>query len=113
MKARSRKAPTHRRGTTNVYADLGYHAPETNLVKGQLVRKIAELVAERGLTETEVATLLGIPEPELSKMLRGQFRGFCLFTLMKCLTHLGQDVRIIVRPRNDRRRTGVLSVTFQ
>lgn len=81
-------------------------------MKRQLVSKIAELVAERDMTESEAATLLGIPQPKLSKMLCGQFRGFCLFTLMKCLTQLGQDVRIIVRQREDGRRRGVLSVTF-
>ena len=112
MRTPSHKRPIHRRGTTNVYADLGYRAPESMLVKGQIVSKIAELVAERGMTEVEAATLLGIPQPDLSKMLHGQFRGFCLFTLMKCLTQLGQDVRIIVRHRRDGRKRGVLSVTF-
>jgi hypothetical protein len=36
------RGATHRRGTTNVYADLGYRAPETMLVKAHLVSRIAE-----------------------------------------------------------------------
>lgn len=110
----SRKHATHRRGTTNVYADLGYRAPESMLVKAQLVSRIAELLAERGMTQTQTqaATVLGIPQPSLSKMLRGQFRGFSERKLMDCLTQLGQEVQIVVRQRPDDRSTGAVSVTF-
>jgi predicted XRE-type DNA-binding protein len=112
MSPRSRKQPSHRRGSTNVYADLGYRAPESMLVKAQLVSRIAELLAERGMTQTQAATVLGIPQPKLSKMLRGQFRGFSERKLMDCLTQLGQDVQIVVRQRPDQCSTGAVSVTF-
>jgi predicted XRE-type DNA-binding protein len=88
MRARSRKPATHRRITINVYADLGYHAPESMRAKAQLVSRVAELLAERGMTETEVATLLGISQPKLSKVFRGQFRRLPLCKLMECLTQL-------------------------
>ena len=42
--------------------------------KAQLVSRVAELLAERGMTEAEAATLLGISQPKLSKVLRGHFR---------------------------------------
>ena len=114
MTAHSRKQATHRRGTTNVYADLGYRAPESMLVKAQLVSRIVELLAERGMTQiqNQAAAVLGIPQPKLSKMLRGQFRGFSERKLMDCLTQLGQDVQIVVRQRPDNRSTGAVSVTF-
>lgn len=57
---RVRSWVTHRRGITNVYTDLGYRAPESMLVKGQLVSRIAELLAERGMTQAPV--LLDIPQ---------------------------------------------------
>lgn len=112
MRSRPRKQPSHRRGSTNVYADLGYRAPESMLVKAQLVSRIAELLAKRGMTQTQAATVLGIPQPKLSKMLRGQFRGFSERKLMDCLTQLGQDVQIVVRQRPDERSTGAVSVAF-
>jgi predicted XRE-type DNA-binding protein len=112
MRAASHKRASYRRGDTNVYADLGYRAPETMRVKAQLVRRITELLAERGMTQAEAATVLGIPQPKLFKMLRGQFRGFSLYKLMVCLTHLGQDVHIIISPGPDQRSTGRLSVGF-
>lgn len=112
MSARSHKQAGHPRGSTNVYAELGSRAPESMLVKAQLVSRIAELLSERGMTQTQAATVLGIPQPKLSKMLRGQFRGFSVHKLMECLTQLGQDVHIVIRQRPDQRSTGALSVTF-
>jgi len=99
-------------GSANVYADLGSRTPENMLVKAQLVSKIADLLAERGFTQTKAAELLGIPQPKLSKMLRGQFRGFSERKLMDCLTRLGQDVDIVVRSASGARRQGAISVSF-
>ena len=75
MKTRTTKSVSHQRGSTNVYADLGYKSADDMLVKAQLVTTIAEILAERGYTQTKAAEVLGIPQPKLSKMLRGQFRG--------------------------------------
>lgn len=98
-------------GSANVYADLGMPAPGEMLVKAQLVSKIAALLAERGLTQAKAAVVLGIPQPKLSKMLRGQFRGFSERKLMDCLTRLGQNVNIVVRSAPARER-GAISVSF-
>lgn len=112
MNAHSREQASYRQGNTNVYADLGYRAPESMLVKAQLVTRITELLAERSLTQTTAATLLGVPQPRLAKMLRGQFREFSEHRLLQCLLLLGQDVHIIVHPRQDQRSTGTVSATF-
>jgi predicted XRE-type DNA-binding protein len=89
MKIRPRGHASDCQGSTNLYADLGYRAPESMLVKAQLVTRIAERLAGRDMTETRAATTLGIPQPKLSKMLRGQFRGFSERKLMGYLTQLG------------------------
>jgi predicted XRE-type DNA-binding protein len=81
-------------------------------VKAQLVGRIGELLAERGIPQIEAASLLGIPQLMLSKVLRGELRGVCLYELLKCFTHLGYDVHIVIQPRPDQRSTGTLSVTF-
>lgn len=82
-------------------------------MKAQLAGRITELLAERGMPQSEAAALLSVPEPKLYKLLRGQFRAFSLFELLKCFTHLGYDVHIVIRPRPDNRSTGTLSVTFR
>jgi predicted XRE-type DNA-binding protein len=88
MKTRTAKSVSHQRGSTNVYADLGYKSADEMLVKAQLVTTIADILTERGYTQTK---------PKLSKMLRGQFRGFSERKLMDCLTLLGRDIEIVVR----------------
>jgi len=92
MDAHSRGQPGDCHGSTNVYADLGYRAPESMLEKAQLVSRITELLAEKGLSQITAATLLGVPQPKLSKMLRGQFRGFSEQKLLGCLMQLRQGV---------------------
>jgi predicted XRE-type DNA-binding protein len=93
MTAHSRRQATHRRGTTNVYADLGYRAPDSMLVKAQLVSKLAELLAVRRMMQARGAIELGIPRSELSNVLCGQFRKFCERELLSWLTILGRDIQ--------------------
>ena len=68
-----------------------------NPVKAQLARKIASLMRERGLRQIEAA-LFGVKQPDVSKLLRGDFRQFSLERLLRFLVALGQDVEISVRP---------------
>jgi predicted XRE-type DNA-binding protein len=104
--------PDYEIGSSNVYADLGRAAAGNLLIKAQLVSKIGEILEERGMTQAKAATLLGIPQPKLSSMLRGQFRGLSERKLMDCLTRLGQDVQINVRHAPKTQAQGVLSVVF-
>jgi predicted XRE-type DNA-binding protein len=71
---------------------VGLLRAESMLVKAQLVSRITELLAEKGLSQITAATLLGVPQPKLSKMLRGQFRGFSEQKLLGCLMQLRQGV---------------------
>jgi predicted XRE-type DNA-binding protein len=82
----------------NVYADLGFPDAEEMLVKAQLAVKIAEILRERGWGQQQAAKVLGLTQPKLSKMLRGQFRGVSEMKMMDCLVRLGRAVKIVVRP---------------
>lgn len=97
-------------GTGNVYADLGYPDADAMQVKAQLVSKIAEIIHRRGLTQVEAARLLGLTQPKISTMLRGQFRGFSERKLIDCLTSLGRDVQIVIKEAPPRRPSGKLTV---
>ncbi|TAM79636.1 MAG: XRE family transcriptional regulator [Acidobacteria bacterium] len=98
-------------GRRNVYADLGYPDPDDMMVKAQLVTKIGDIIRQRGLTQDKAAELLGLTQPKISKLLKGQFRGVSERRLLRCLTSLGRDVEIVVKPA-PRRRAGRLSVLF-
>ena len=94
--------------TTNVYADLGRADAAEMLIKAQLAAKISEIIARRHLTQAAAAQRLRMPQPKVSKMLRGQFRGISEDRTMRCLAALGHDVRIVVKPA--RKGRGSLAV---
>ena len=99
-------------GSRNVYADLGYPDAEEMLVKAQLVSKIAEIIQQRRLTQVEAARLLGLTQPKVSALLRGQFLGFSERRLIDCLTSLGRDVQILIKETPQRRAGGKLTVVI-
>jgi predicted XRE-type DNA-binding protein len=82
----------------NVYEQLGFPDAEEMLVKAQLVTQIAEILRERGWSQQQAAKVLGLTQPKLSKMLRGQFRGISEMKMMDCLVRLGRAVKIVVGP---------------
>lgn len=94
---------TIEKGSTNVYADLGRADADEMLVKAQLAVKIAETIKRRHLTQADAAKILGMPQPKVSEMLRGRFRGISEDRMMRCLAALGHDVRIIVKPTREGR----------
>lgn len=61
-------------GSNNIFADLGFPNAEEHLVKVQLVFKIDTVRKKRRLKQVEAGRLFGICQPDVSKMLRGDFR---------------------------------------
>jgi predicted XRE-type DNA-binding protein len=85
-------------GSDNVFADIGVPNPEGALLKAQLARQINHIVEQRGLSQTNVATLLGIAQPKVSNLNVGRLRGFSVERLIRFLTLLGNEVKIVLRP---------------
>src|SRR6266850_2405801 len=85
-------------GSGNVFRDIGLRNPEQHLIKAQLMLKIDRLMKERGIKQSDAAKLFGVKQPDVSKMLRGDFRQFSVERLLRFLVALGQDVEIVVRP---------------
>jgi predicted XRE-type DNA-binding protein len=89
------------RSSGNVFADIGLPDANEHLIKAKLVVKIDTLMRERGLKQVDAAKLFGVKQPDVSKMLRGDFRQFSVERLMRILVALGQDVEIVVKPHRD------------
>lgn len=100
---------TVERGSGNVFADLDRPDADIHLVKAALVSRIDAIVRRRGLTQVEAARLLGLSQPDVSRLLRGDFREYSIERLLRLLTALGRDVEIVIR-RSRSRRPGRLTV---
>jgi predicted XRE-type DNA-binding protein len=103
---------TIKKGSRNVYSDLGFPDSEDMLIKAQLVTKIAEIIQQRRLTQAQAAKLLRLTQPKISRLLRGEFRGISERRLLQCLTRLGRDVQIIVKQTPPQRAQGRLTIRF-
>ncbi len=91
--------PAYKHSSGNVFADLGISQPEEALAKAELAARIGRLIAARHLTQAAAAKLLGVDQPKVSALLRGQLAGFSSDRLIRFLTLLGNDVDIVVRRR--------------
>lgn len=99
-------------GSGNVYADLGMRDADEMRVKAQLAAKSAEIIKARKWTQQHAAGLLGMTQPKLSNMLRGQFRGVSETKMLECLAKLGRDVQIVVGPNRQSDVEGHIEVVF-
>ena len=86
------------RSSGNVFADLGLPDAETLKIKTGLVGEIRNAIPALGLTQQAAATRMGIPQPKVSCMMRGDFTNLSERKLMDCLNRLGYDIEIRVRP---------------
>jgi predicted XRE-type DNA-binding protein len=97
-----------------VFADLNLPNPEDALAKAELARQIGQVIAERGLTQTKAAELLGLDQPKISALMRGKLSGFSTDRLLRILNDLGQEIEIVIRRgrnANGRGHTRVLAMT--
>ena len=97
-------------GSRHVFKDLGGPNAEEHLVKAQLVFKIDTIMKKSRLKQVAAAALFGIRQPDVSKMLRGDFRQFSVERLLRFLVALDQDVQIVVKPHHDRKNAPALQV---
>jgi predicted XRE-type DNA-binding protein len=109
MKTKARKAATRiTEGGANVFADLGLPNAEQELLKAQLTLQLYTILKRSGMTQMEIAKVLGIHQPQVSLLMRNRAGTYSVGRLMEFLTALRQDVEITVRPT--RRQHGALSV---
>lgn len=87
----------------NVFADLGLPDADELDPKAELVYKLGRMIADRRLTQAQTAEILGINQPKVSALLRGQLDGFSVERIMRFLVALGNDVEIVVKPTSQQR----------
>ena len=81
----------------NVFADVGLPDADKLKIKSGLVIEITKAVRNLGLSQEEAGRRMGLPQPKLSGLLRGDFSNVSERKLMDCLNRLGYDIEIKVR----------------
>jgi predicted XRE-type DNA-binding protein len=90
-----------RRGSGNIFADLGLPNGDEHLLKARVVMFIGQRIEQLELTQHAAAKRMGVSQPDVSNILRGRFEGFSLERLLGFVRALGSDVEIRVkRPAN-------------
>ncbi len=88
-------------GSGNVFADLGLPDADKLKIKSGLVIQITKAIRNLNLTQKAAAERMGIPQPKMSAMMRGDFSNLSERKLMDCLNRLGYDIEIKVRPASE------------
>lgn len=87
---------------------LGLPEAEDSVLRAELMRKIAEIIAGRSLTQVRAGELMHMDQPRVSALLKGKIGKFSTDRLLKALSDLGQDVELRITPA--RRGKGRLHV---
>ena len=85
----------------NVFADLGLPDADKLKVKSGLMIEITKAVRRLGLTQEEAGRRMGLPQPKVSALLRGDLANLSERKLMDAQNRLGYDIEITVRPTAD------------
>jgi len=90
-----------RRGSGNVFADLGFPTWEAaNLqLRSHLMIQLRKALDARQLTQAAAARLLGISQPRVSDLVRGRIDRFSIDALIQLLDKAGIEVRLTTRTK--------------
>jgi len=82
--------------TGNIYEDIGLDDSAGMKLKAEAVMILSDVIAAKGMTQAQAAEALGIDQPKISKILRGQFRSISLDKIFSYLNALDKDINIKV-----------------
>jgi predicted XRE-type DNA-binding protein len=94
----------------NAYRDLGFSDAEERLAKADLARRIGALIAQEGLTQQRAAAVLGVDQPKVSALMRGNLTGFSMDRLLRFALALGYDVDLTLHRRHEPGAAGSMRV---
>ena len=96
----------------NVFADLGLEDAEELFTRGKIGIEVLHLLKQRNLKQREISKLLGIPQPEVSYLMRGEFQRFSEGKLLTFLKRLDTEISLHLRPRHAATQTGETVVSL-
>lgn len=95
----------------NIFADLGLPDADHHFLKAKIVAELYRLVNSEKLTQAAAGQRMGISQPEVSRLFKGNFREYSVERLIGFLTAFHQDVEIVTRPKHRGNERG--EITFR
>lgn len=86
----------------NLFAHFGVPAADEAYLKSLLSELIGDELDDQELTQAVAADKMGMTQPDVSAVLRGRFKNYSVFRLLKALAALGYDIEITPKLREDR-----------
>jgi predicted XRE-type DNA-binding protein len=96
MSAKRRKAIEFEEGSGNVFSDLGLKDADQLLARAQIGFHVFKILGDKKLKQREIASILGIAQPDVSHLLNGHFSRFTTDKLLDFLKRLDWKVTIEV-----------------
>lgn len=103
------------RSSGNIYKDMGFLNAEEMQAKAILASRIMSIIGENKWTQKKAAEMLGLTQPKISLLNRGQFSSFSIGKLINLLNKLNQDIEIVIKGKpapSKRKHVGHVSVLY-
>src|SRR3954447_23222155 len=98
MKADDRAETEFEEGSGNVFADLGLEDADELFARAKIGFHVYKILEDKKLAQREIASLLGIKQPEVSHLMNGHFTRFTTDKLLDFLKRLDRKVTIRISP---------------
>lgn len=78
----------------NVFAEMGLNDAEELLTRTKLGFTVRQIIESRNLNQQEIANILNIKKPEVSKLMQGKYHLFSEGRLLEFLNKLNKKITI-------------------
>ena len=110
MKTKRRKSIEFEEGSGNVFADLGLEDADQLLARAQIGFHVFKILEQQKLKQREIASVLGIAQPDVSHLMNGHFTRFTTDKLLDFLKRL--DRKVIIEVSRHQKGEPYQEVTF-
>src|SRR5437879_3172389 len=98
MSSKKRTDIVFEEGSGNVFADLELADADELFMRAQIGFYVFKSLKDKRLKQTEIATLLGIAQPDVSHLMNGHYSRFTTDKLLDFLKRLDRKVSIQIAP---------------
>ena len=91
--------PIFEESSGNVFPDLGLKDADEIFMRGKIGIQVIRILKQRNLKQREVSQLFGIPQPEVSHLMDGEFQRFSEGKLLLFLKRLDPETTLHLRTR--------------